>query len=389
MNLTEITNKINEMASDWEQFKIVNNRKEKEIQRKGVADPLTLEHLQKLNDRIDTLQASTNRPFSEAKSHGLIDDREYKSAFCSYLKKGNESGLSNLEAKYLSASKDKDGGFFVTHQMSSEITKAVHETSPMRQISKVSEISTDALEVIEDNEEAFAGWTLETEVRSDTDTPNIGKKVIVAHELYAQPKATQKLVDDSRIDIEEWLSHKIIDVFSRKENAAFINGDGVGKPKGILSYKAGDKWGQIEQIHSGNAANITAESITKLFYSLKEVYAVKGKFLMNRAAVQAVRMLKDTTNGKYLWQPSLEAKTPDTLLGSEVLQAADMPGLTKDSLAVAFGDFKHAYQIVDREGIRILRDPFTEKPFIKFYTTKRVGGEVVNFEALKLLKLSA
>jgi HK97 family phage major capsid protein len=389
MNLTEITNKVNEIAADWEQFKVLNDRRESEIEKKGAADPLTIDQLDKINNRIDLLQTSLSRPYSEYKSNESSSDREYKNAFCSYLKKVNESAIANLEVKYLSANKDQDGGYLVTSAMSDEIVKAVHETSPMRQISKVTEISTDALEIIEDHEEAFAGWTLETEARNETDTPHIGKKVIVAHELYAQPKATQKLVDDASIDIEEWLAQKIADVFSRKENSAFISGDGLGKPKGILSYEAGTKWGQIEQIKSGDDANVTAEGITNLFYSLKEIYAVKGKFLMSRAAVQAVRMLKDTTNGKYLWQPSLQAGTPDTLLGAEVLQAADMPGLFQDSLAIAFGDFNSAYQIVDRQGIRVLRDPFTEKPFIKFYTTKRVGGEVVNFEALKLLKLSA
>jgi HK97 family phage major capsid protein len=385
----ELTDKINQISSHFEQMKAQDKDKDRQIEKKGAADPVTLAQMEKLSHSIDALQASVHRPYSDVKSVEIADNKEYKNAFCSYLRKGNESGLSGMEVKYLSTDKDSDGGYLVTPQMSNEITKVISETSPMRQICKVQQISGDALEIIEDTEEAFAGWTLETELRSETNTPQIGKRVIPVHELYAQPKATQKLIDDSSVDIENWLSEKLVDVFSRKENAAFINGDGQGKPRGILSYEAGKEWGKIEQILSGENASITADGIINLYYSLKEIYAVKSKFLMSRAAVQAVRMLKDTTNGKYLWQPSLTAGTPDTLLGAEVIQAADMPALTQNSLAIAFGDFHSAYQIVDRQGIRVLRDPFTEKPFVKFYTTKRVGGDVVNFEALKLLKLSA
>ncbi len=389
MSINEITDKINEMASGWEQLKVQTDAKLSQIERKGAADPVTLSQIEKLNNNIDKLQATVHRPMSETKSSNSVGNNEYKKAFCNYLRKGTDYGLSNLEVKYLSAGKDTDGGYLVTPQMSDEIIKSVVDISPMRQICKVTMISGDALEVIEDTEEAFAGWTSETEGRSETATPQIGKRVIPVHELYAQPKATQKLVDDASIDIEKWLSEKVVDVFSRKENAAFISGDGEGKPRGILSYEAGKEWGKIEQVLSGENGSITAEGIINLYYSLKEIYAVKGKFLMSRAAVQAVRMLKDTTNGKYLWQPSLTAGTPDTLLGAEVLQSADMPNVSNGALAIAFGDFSSAYQIVDRQGIRVLRDPFTEKPFVKFYTTKRVGGDIVNFEALKLLKLSA
>lgn len=390
MSLTDIKNNIGKIANAYEDLKSKCDRAILEKENKGAADPVTLDQIEKLNEVIDRLQATAQRPGAELKaSTNNTESLEHKKAFCSYVRKGNESRLSELEQKALSSSTEADGGYLITRQMSDSITRTIFETSPMRQIANVTTISSDALEIIEDVEEAFAGWTSETEVREDTDTPQVGKKIIPVHELYAQPKATQKLVDDASIDIEEWLSTKLIDVFSRKENAAFMNGDGIGKPKGILSYEAGNKWGAIEQINSGENGAITASGLVNLFYSLKEAYAVKGKFLMSRGAVQAIRMLKDTNTGKYLWQPSLQAGAPDTLLGAEVIQAADMPALSKGSLSVAFGDFKSAYQIVDRQGIRILRDPFTEKPFVKFYTTKRVGGDVVNFDAIKLLKLSA
>ena len=258
----------------------------------------------------------------------------------------------------------------------------------MRQVASVEEVSSDALEIIEDKDAADAGWTTETGTRSDTTTPQISKKTIPVHELYAQPKATQKLMDDSSIDIESWLAGKLSDIFSRKENTAFISGDGVGKPRGILTYAAGTNWGEIEQINSGVSGSITADAIVLLTYALKEDYANRASFLMNRAAVQDVRLLKEATTNQYLWQPGLAAGAPDTLLGAPVIQAADMPTPAADSLSIAFGDFGSGYQIVDRTGVRILRDPFTDKPFVKFYTTKRVGGDVTNFEAIKLMKLA-
>lgn len=372
---------IGQIATNWEDFQKQLAVRDLEIRKKGSADPLTEQNIQRLNHEMSELKAALNRPVSETKA----EDIEHKTAFCAYLRKGIDTNLSSIEKKSLSVLSDTDGGFLVTPAMADNIAKRVEEFSPIRKIANVTEISSDALEIIVDKDEASAGWTLETDVRSETSSPTISKKVIQVHELYAQPKATQKLIDDASIDIENWLAEKIVDVFSRKENAAFVTGDGVGKPKGILSYSELE----IEQILSGVNGNVTTDGIFNLFYSLKENYAVKGKFLMSRSVVQAVRMLKDTTNGKYLWQPSLTAGTPDTLLGAEVVMCPDMPIIGNGALAIAFGDFKSAYQIVDRQGVRILRDPFTEKPFVKFYTTKRVGGDVVNFSAIKLLKLSA
>ena len=233
-----------------------------------------------------------------------------------------------------------------------------------------------------------AGWTTETGAVSDTTTATIYKESIPTFELYAQPKATQRLIDDSAIDIEAWIAEKVADIFSRTENTAFISGNGTSQPKGILSYAAGTSWGQIQQISSGTSAAVTVTGLINLYYSLADEYARNSTFLMNRATVQAVRLLKDATSGQYLWQPSLAAGSPDTLMGLPVVQASDMPVPAASSLSIAVGDFKRAYKIVDRLGIRILRDPFTDKPFVKFYTTKRVGGEVVDTNAIKLLKLA-
>lgn len=397
MSMTEVTHKVDDLGRAWEQFKAVNNRRLAEIEKKGGADSLTTEQLNCINhamdeykDRIGTLETALLRPGKdESISHSNSHVSEHKAAFCGYLRKGVDSNLSTLETKALSVGSDADGGYLVTSHMSDRIVKTVFETSAMRKIAAVETISTDALEVIQDNDEAAVGWTTETGAVSDSDTPQIAKKVIDVHELYAQPKATQKLIDDASIDIELWLADKLADAFSRKENTAFISGDGSGKPKGILSYAAGTAWGEIEQINSGSAGAITADGLVNLFFALKEEYAARATFLMNRAAVKQARLLKEATTNQYLWQPGLAAGAPDTLMGVPVMQAADMPVPAANSLSVAVGDFSRAYQIVDRTGIRVLRDPFTDKPFVKFYSTKRVGGDVVNFEAIKLLKLAA
>lgn len=397
MTTTEIKARIDKLGNAWEQFKTVNDRRLTEVEKKGKSDPITDQQLNRISEKLDEykdrlgkMEASFRRPaFGDGNNAVLEDDmkRAHKEAFRNYLRKGMEGDLCNLQTKALSVSSDPDGGYLVSPQLSSNIVKTIFETSPMRQLASVEVISTDALEIIQDKDTAIAGWTTETASVSDTTTPQIAKKSIPVYELYAQPKATQKLIEDSAIDIEAWLAAKIADIFSRTENTAFISGDGVGKPRGILTYTAGTSWGQIQQVSSGSSGAVTADKLIELYYSLKEAYATHASFLMNRSTAQAVRQLKDSTN-QYIWNPGLAMGSPDTLLGVPVHQAADMPVPSANSLSIIVGDFKSAYQIVDRNGISVLRDPFTDKPFVKFYTTKRVGGDVVNFEAVKIMKLA-
>lgn len=399
MSLTEITERVHSLGNAWEEFKRVNDERLTQIERKGNADPLYLEHLQKIGSaldhhksRMDGIETAALRPAKglEVKADGSpVANSQYRKAFCNYLRKGMDAGLEAMELKALSVGTDADGGYLVTHAMSDAIVKTVNEASPMRRLASIQTISTDALELIQDYDAAAAGWTTETGAVSDSTTPQIAKKSIPTFEIYAQPKATQKLIDDSAVDIESWISEKVSDTFLKMENAAFISGNGTTQPKGILSYAAGTDFGQIEQINSGTSAVVTADGLIKIYYALKEEYAQKATFLMNRSVLQAVRLLKEATTNQYLWQPGLAAGAPDTLLGVPVAQATDMPVAAAGSLSVAVGDFARGYQIVDRIGIRILRDPYTEKPFVKFYTTKRVGGDVVNSEAIKLLKLAA
>jgi HK97 family phage major capsid protein len=398
MSLSDITEQVSHLGYAWEQFKQVNERRLKEIEQRGHADSVTQDHLGRINDaidqtksRLDRMETTLRRPsgLAPATFHGKDPFvGEYRSAFCNYLRKGIDHGLQAFESKALSAGSDTDGGYLVTPSITDQIIQIVHESSPMRQLAAVASISSDSLELIEDKDETAAGWTSETGSVSDSATPTFGKKTIPVHELYAQPKATQKLIDDAAIDIEAWLADKVGEVFARKEGAAFISGTGTGQPRGILTYDTGTSWGQVEQVKSGVNGVVTADSLISVYYALKSEYASRASFLMHRSTIQAVRLLKEGSTNQYLWQPGLSAGAPDTLLGVPVIHAADMPIPATGSLSVAVGDFSRAYQIVDRTGIRVLRDPFTDKPFVKFYTTMRVGGDVVNFEAIKLLKLA-
>jgi HK97 family phage major capsid protein len=395
MSLTNITSKIDNIANAWEHFKSTNDLRLKELEKKGVADPLYEEQLRKVNhhiddyqDRLTQLETIISRPDTLCSSNDLAVTG-HKHAFCEYLRKGQEQNLVALEHKSLSVGSERDGGYLVTSQMSRNMITTIHEMSPVRQLASIEVISTDSLDLIEDYNELTAGWTSETAPPQDTNTPQIGRKKIAVHELYAQPKATQKLIDDAAIDIEAWLTHKLTNIFAVMENSSFISGNGEGKPKGILSYEAGKEWGKVEQINSGVKGGISADSLFNLYYALNETHAARASFIMNRTVLQQIRMLKDKNTSQYLWQPGLILGQPESLIGTKVLQVGEMPMQGDGSLSIALGDFAAGYKIVDRSGIRILRDPFTDKPFVKFYTTKRVGGAVTNYHAIKLLKLAA
>lgn len=395
MNNTDITNKLNELSANWEQFKVINDRRLHDIEQKGGADPLTIQHMHKLNSRIDEQESAITQLQLHHKRPSMdkfmpITTQEHKTAFCQYVRKGQGvDSLRHLEQKALSSIHlaDSESGYLITSQMAEQIAADLQSFSPLRQLASVTEIATDALELLDNNIENIAGWTAEVQDYNTTSAVKIDKKLIPVHELFAQPKVTQKLLDDPRIDIEKWLAQKLTEVFLAKENDAFINGNGIGKPQGILAHKQGAAANEIEAIICGSKGTFSADNIIKLFYSLPEQYAVGAKFLMSRSALQMVRTLKDSNN-RYLWQPRLQESAPDLLLGTEVVLSTDMPAVANDSTPIIYANFKRGYHIVDRHAIRILRDPYTDKPFVKFYSTKKVGGGVVNPAAIKVLKLS-
>lgn len=428
----EVTEVIEQLGKAFDEFKTTHETQIKEL-KAGQNDPLLAEKLEKISSHVDQLQAQKdeiekrmNRPgfgmqTSDSEEKNLIifnnerkasaisssrpqpadidvvQYRDYKKAFIGFMRKGQDH-LEDLERKAMSVGSDADGGYLVPPDMSGRIITRLFELSPIRQIASVQEISSDALEGIVDIDEADTGWVGETTARVDTATPKIGKWRIPVEEMYAQPKATQKLLDDAAIDIETWLADKVADKFGRLEASAFITGDGVNKPRGFASYStaatadATRTWGVLEHVPTGVngdfAATNPSDDLIDLISAFKPYFLNNANWITSRAVIAKIRKFKEATTNAYMWQPGLQAGQPATLLGFPVVMAEDMPALAASSLSLALGDFK-SYQIVDRLGIRVLRDPFTDKPYVKFYSTKRTGGAVLNFDGVKFIKFSA
>lgn len=317
----------------------------------------------------------------------LEEIKGYCGAFNVYVRK-DDKGLQAAETKAMSVGSDPDGGYMVTPTIGQVITGVQFETSPMRQVADIQTISSDAIEYPRDDDQAAGGWVGEQEDRPETGTPKVGMQRIPVHELYANPKVTQKLLEDNAWDIESWLGNKIGDIFGRTEATAFVTGNGIKKPRGFTTYASGTYAaggsGKIEQVAAASSGVIAWDDLINQLTALKEFYLGGAIWMMQRASVGKVMLLKDG-EGRYIWQQNQQAGKPSVLLGYEVRQAADMDAVGASKLPIAFGNFKMGYQIVDRIGISTLRDPFSAKPFVQFYTRKRVGGDVVNFEAIKLL----
>ncbi len=315
--------------------------------------------------------------------------KAYQDAFKMSLRREVQF-LSPDEQKAMMVGSDPDGGYLTPTATSNRIITKVYETSPIDELAYHETISTDAIEIAIDTDEAGAGWVGETEARPETSTPQVGVQRIPVFEIYAKPKATQQLLEDAGVDIEAWLERKVAEKFARMRALAFVTGNGVKKPRGILTYPAGNNGvrGTIAQIASGDATNLTPDGLIKLQFSLKDKYLANANWLMKRGSVASVMLFKDTQN-QYIWRPGLEAGKPSILLGYNIRRADDMPSVGAGALPVAFGDFRAGYTVVDRLGIRTLRDPYSSKPFVEFYTRMRVGGDVVDFDAFALQVVSA
>ena len=290
---------------------------------------------------------------------------------------------------------DSDGGYLVPTEWDRTITDKLREISPARAVFRVQATSKPRFSKLYNMHGAASGWVGEADERPKTDAPTFKSLDFDTGEIYANPAATQQLLDDAEIDLAQFLAGEVQAEFSLQENKAFISGDGAkGKPTGLLTYAEGGTnaakhpLGAIKVVKSGAAAAITADAILDLVYSLPAAYGQGASFIMNRNTLAVVRKMKDG-QGNYLWQPSYQAGQPSTLCGYPVHEIAEMPDVAANALPIGFGDFKRGYLILDRTGVRILRDPYTNKPFVQFYTTKRVGGGVDNPECMRLLKVAA
>jgi HK97 family phage major capsid protein len=341
-----------------------------------------------VEERIDQIELDAKRPVIGA--HDTPKAVKLPREWDDYLRKGHTHGL---EEKALSAGSNPDGGYLVPVQIEQRIHSVARDRSNIRAIADVQTISGGSLDIFLDPDDIDSAWVGETQDRPETTSPKLKRISIVAHEIYAMPKATQTLLDDSAVNIEEWLSERVRDRFDRIENGAFVNGNGVARPMGFLQYpkvtEASWAWGSLGYIATGGATlGSDADDLIDMLYTLKSDYRANASWVMNSTTAGAVRKMKDAED-RYIWQQSLVAGQPNMLLGYPVVIAEDMPDVADGAYPIAFGDFRRGYTIVDRIGVRVLRDPYTAKPFVMFYTTKRVGGGVTNFDAIKLLKTAA
>lgn len=434
--IIEIKSLIEKQGQAWEEFKKTNDELIKaKAEGKAVADleakiakiSTDMDAISELKAQFEEVMTKLNRPGAPSEADKSLADevksfnlsmraeyqskgktipadldvdayKQYKSAFFKVVAGVPVDALESSERKALSAGSDPDGGYLLPPSTVGRMVSKIYEQSTMRQLATVQNISTDKIEGIVDNAEADAGWVSELGARSDTTTPTVGKWEIQAHEMYAMPKISQKLIDDAATDVEAWLAGKVADKFARVEGAGFTTGNGVGKPRGLFAYATaatGDDtraWGTFEHVKTGANGDFhstKADPLQDLIGAFKDQYLQNAQWLMRREVRTKIRKLKEATSDRYLWEPSLQAGQPDRLLGYAARVDQYVPAITTGSNSLAFGDFKEAYTIVDRIGVRTLRDPYTAKPYVVFYSTKRTGGGAINFEAVKFLNFAA
>lgn len=392
---TDPAGMLTELQAAFEDFKKANDEKLKS----KTDDVVVNEKVDRINAAVGDLQTNFQKALDEINAKvaaakigaGVIGDipgdPEYATAFKAHMRKGDiQAAMTKGTAE--------DGGYLAPVEWDRTITGKLKRVSPIRANARVISITTAGFKKLFTDRAVGSGWVGETAARPATSTPKIGSLDFPLGEIYANPAISQQMLDDAAIDLEEWLATEVDTEFARQEGIAFLSGDGVNKPHGILGYVAGGAhatrhpWGPIEVVNSGAAATFTADGFIDLFYSLPAEYRQNAKLYTGRLAQASMRKLKDGQNN-YLWQPSFAAGQPATLAGESIVEIPDMPSVAADNIAALYGDMEATYQVIDRVGIRVLRDPFTNKPFVHFYTTKRVGGGVYNPEPMRALKVAA
>ena len=353
------------------------------------ADVATLRtDVDEVKSRIDRISRAAARP--AIAPAGEESAPEVKGFVDGYLRRG-----STQEIKSISGAVPSDGGYAVPRQIDAMIARALTEISPIRALAQVVQTGSAGYRKLVATGGTASGWVSETAGRPATDTPNFAEIAPPTGELYANPAASQAMLDDAAFDIEGWLASEIAMEFARAEGAAFVHGNGVDQPRGFLSAPASENFdddrpfGTLQYIGSGDAAGLGSAPDTRLIdliHTLTAGHRQGASFVMNSATLAEIRKLK-TSEGAFLWQPGLVEGQPDRLLGYPVVEAEDMPDIAAGACPVAFGNFRHGYLIAERSATQILRDPFTNKPFVHFYATKRVGGQVSDSNAIKLLKI--
>jgi HK97 family phage major capsid protein len=389
----DIASLFAEFSTAFEEFKRTNDQRLGELEKRGSADGLLEGKLDRLNAVLDghksaleRAQVERARPLLEGKARGR--DGEYKDAFAAYVKRGEE--------KALSVGVNADGGYVVPSETEIEITRMMAGVSPIRAIAGVRQVSGSVYKRPISASGPAVGWVGETDARPITNSQTLVELSYPTMELYAMPAATAAFLDDAAVDVGSWIADEVNAAFAAQETTAFVSGNGSNKPTGFLTApavaEASWEWGKLGYVATGAAGALptsnASDVLIDLVYALKAGYRQNASWVMNRKVQGALRKLKDA-DGNYLWQPAATADGKARFMGFELVEAEDMPNIAANSMSVAFGDFRRGYLIVDRQGVSVLRDPFSAKPYVLFYTTKRVGGGIADYDAIKLLKFAA
>ena len=398
-----MTAAFDDFMEAFESFKETNDRRLGEIEQKLTADVVTRDKVDRINRAMDEqkrvldhLALKKARPALGGSGVDSLETAEHKAAFSAYMRRGDENALRALEEKAMSVGSAADGGYLVPPETDTEIGRRLSAASPIRALATVRQVSGAVLKKPFATAGMAAGWVAETASRPQTTNTQLAELSFPTMELYAMPAATAALLDDAAVDVESWIASEVDLVFGEQEGTAFVSGDGTNKPKGFLSYTnvadASWSWGNLGYIATGAAgafkASNPSDTLLDTIYALKAGHRQNASFVMNRKTQGAIRKFKDA-DGNYLWRPPASAGQAASLMGFAIAEAEDMPDVAADSFSIAFGDFRAGYLVVDRTGVRVLRDPYSAKPYVLFYTTKRVGGGVQNFEAIKLVKFAA
>ena len=398
----------------FEEFKKTNDARLSETEKKGAADVLVEEKTKRINEAMDETKKALEAEILAIKRAVALGGRsgdgndeapelkEYRTAWLDHMRTGayehRKHELQALEKKALSVGSDPEGGFTVLPEIDRNIIEVLKQVSPIRQLAEVRQTGAERVKKLVNQRGTNSGWVGETDPRAATNNSTLSELEFPTMELYAAPTATQSILDDSYLNIEQWIMSEIDTEFAYQEGRAFVLGNGIRQPSGFLSAhpivtNASYQWGRIGYVPTGAAGAFPsgatqADPLVQLYHSLRSPLRANASWVANNNTLGTLRQLKDG-QGNYLIRPTFASDgIVEIMMGKPVTEVVDMPDIGANAFAIAFADWRRAYLIVDRIGTRVLRDPYTAKPYVMFYTTKRVGGGVQNFEAIKLLRFA-
>ena len=397
----EIRSAFDEFLQSFEAFKNTNDERLSQLESRGQEDVITRDKLDRINTTLDEQKSQLRKLSTKSSRPSLNGDQDIASSysktghygFDQFMRKGVTTGL---EAKSLNTSVDAEGGYLTPDETEAQIMSHLSRLSPIRQIASIRQVSGSVYKKPFSVDGFSSGWVSETAARAQTATGNLSELTFPTMELYAMPAATQSLLDDAAVNMDAWIADEVQTAFAEQESAAFVNGDGITQPAGFMTNSFVDEaswsWGNLGDIKTGTSGGFDdtapADNLIDVIYALKSGYRQNAQWVMNRRTQAEVRKLKDA-DGNYIWQPSAQVGGAASLFNFAITESEDMPDIGADTTPIVFGDFKRGYLIVDRVGVRILRDPYSSKPYVLFYTTKRVGGGVQDYDAIKGLTFSA